>query len=106
MSDQPENIVSDRRLAAVMFTDIVGYTSLMQKDENYAINMIKRHRSVLEKHTRRYRGNILHYYGDGSLSIFPSAIEAVECALEVQKELAFDLKVPLRIGIHLGDIKI
>jgi adenylate cyclase len=106
MSDQAEKILSDRRLAAVMFTDIVGYTSLMQQDENNAINLIKRHRSVLERHTRKYRGEILHYYGDGSLSIFPSALEAVECALEIQKELTQEPNVPLRIGIHLGDIKI
>jgi TolB-like protein/Flp pilus assembly protein TadD len=89
-----------------MFTDIVGYTSLMQKDENLALQTIERHRFVLEKYTLKYHGNIMHYYGDGSLSIFPSAFEAVECALDIQKELTRDPRVPLRIGIHLGDIKI
>lgn len=106
MPDQPKSSSSDRRLAAIMFTDIVGYTSLMQKDESKALSMIERHRFVLEKHTRNHNGSVLQYYGDGSLSIFPSALEAVECALEIQKELIQPPKVPLRIGIHLGDIKL
>lgn len=106
MSDQTIQSPSDRRLAAIMFTDIVGYTSLMQKDENLALQTIERHRFILEKYTRKYHGNIMHYYGDGSLSIFPSAFEAVECALDIQKDLTQDPKIPLRIGIHLGDIKI
>jgi len=106
MSDQPQQASSDRRLAAIVFTDIVGYTSLMQKDESEALRTIERHRSILEKYTREYKGRVLQYYGDGSLSIFPSALEAVECALDIQKELTQDPKVPLRIGIHLGDIKL
>jgi adenylate cyclase len=106
MSDQPQQASSDRRLAAIMFTDIVGYTSLMQKDEDKALRTIERHRFILEKNTRKYNGRVLQYYGDGSLSIFPSAFEAVECALEIQKELTQDSKVPLRIGIHLGDVKL
>ena len=89
-----------------MFTDIVGYTTLMQQDEDNAVKTIERHRSVLEKYTQKSHGNILQYYGDGSLSIFPSAFKAVECALKVQKELTKDPEVPLRIGIHLGDVKI
>ena len=88
-----------------MFTDIVGYTSLMQQDETLALKTIERHRSTIEKYTRKYHGEILHYYGDGSLSIFPSAFEAVESALEIQKELTQEPKIPLRIGIHLGDVK-
>ncbi len=106
MSDWNLQTSSERRLAAIMFTDIVGYTSLMQKDENEALRTIERHRTILDKYTRKYHGNIMHYYGDGSLSIFPSAFEAVECALDIQKELTRDPQVPLRIGIHLGDIKI
>lgn len=95
----------DRRLVAIMFTDIVGYTSMMQRDEKGAVDTIEQHRLILEKYTQKHQGEILQYYGDGSLSIFPSAIEAVECALEVQKDL-IRLHIPLRIGIHLGDVKI
>jgi len=105
MSEYTEVSSHERRLVAIMFTDIVGYTSMMQKDEKDAVDTIERHRQVLEKFTQKHQGEILQYYGDGSLSIFPSAIEAVECAVEVQQELT-NLKIPLRIGIHLGDVKI
>jgi len=98
MSDQ------SRKLAAIMFTDMVGYTAIMQKDEQIALNKIERHRKVLEETTQKFNGRILQYYGDGSLSIFPSAYDAVECAMEIQRVLREEPSVPLRIGIHLGDI--
>jgi adenylate cyclase len=98
MSDQ------SRKLAAIMFTDIVGYTAIMQKDEQGALTMIERHRRVLESASQKFNGRILQYYGDGSLSIFPSAYDAVECAMDIQRELVEQPQVPLRIGIHLGDI--
>ncbi len=106
MPDQPKEASSTRRLAAIMFTDIVGYTAIMQQDEEKALRIINRHRSVVENYTTQHSGEVLQYYGDGSLSIFPSASEAVACAIEIQEKLIADLKVPLRIGIHLGDIKI
>jgi adenylate cyclase len=104
MPETPNTPPANRKLAAIMFTDIVGYTSLMQKDEKKGLLTIERHRSVMEHFTQKYHGEILHYYGDGSLGIFPSAAEAVECAVEVQKEFAGEPAVPLRIGIHLGDV--
>jgi len=93
-----------RQLAAVMFTDIVGYTALMQKDETAAMTMRSRHREVFEKHHEVYHGEIVQYYGDGTLSIFSSAVEAVECAISIQQDLQKENTVPLRIGLHLGDI--
>lgn len=93
-----------RQLAAVMFTDMVGFTALMQKDEQKAKSNRDRHRKVLEKHIFEHLGKILQYYGDGTLSIFGSAIEAVKCAKKIQLELQKEPQVPLRIGIHLGDI--
>ena len=95
---------SIRQLAAVMFTDMVGFTALMQKDEQKAKSNRDRHRKILEKHIFEHLGKILQYYGDGTLSIFGSAIEAVICAKEIQLELQKEPQVPLRIGIHLGDI--
>lgn len=95
---------SFRTLAAIMFTDIVGYTALMQEDEKRAKEIRDRHRRVLEKLILHYRGKILQYYGDGTLSIFTSALESVRCAVEIQKEFAEEPKIPLRIGIHLGDV--
>jgi adenylate cyclase len=95
----------DRRLVAIMFTDIVGYSSMMEQDERQAINTIEKHRQTLEKFVATHGGDLLQYYGDGSLSIFPSAIEAASCAIKVQKKL-IKMKIPLRIGIHLGDVKV
>jgi TolB-like protein/class 3 adenylate cyclase len=93
-----------RQLAAIMFTDMVGYTALMQEDENKAKSNRDRHRKVLEESIQNHHGLILQYYGDGTLSVFGSAIEAVECAVEIQTELQKEPKIPLRIGLHIGDI--
>lgn len=93
-----------RRLAAIMFTDIVGYTTMMQEDEARAVAVRTKHRQVFEEDHARHGGEILQYYGDGTLSIFHSAIQAVECAIAIQQRLSGDQGVPLRIGIHIGDI--
>ena len=93
-----------RQLAAIMFTDVAGYTALMQRDEETARSYRDRHRRVLEEAVPRRGGDLLEHYGAGSLSIFGSAIEAVACALEIQRDLAAEPGVPLRIGIHTGDI--
>ena len=86
-----------RTLAAIMFTDMVGYTALMQENERQAKNLRNKHREVLENLVPEHRGQILQYYGDGTLSIFGSAIEASVCAAKIQQELQIEPKVPLRI---------
>jgi adenylate cyclase len=93
-----------RMLAAVMFTDMVGYTALMQQNEQRAIMLRSKQKKILEDKIFEHKGQILQYYGDGTLSIFGSAIEAVLCAAEIQTGMLKEPKVPLRIGIHLGDI--
>jgi TolB-like protein/tetratricopeptide (TPR) repeat protein len=93
-----------RQLAAIMFTDMVGYTALMQSNEALATKKRERHKNVLENSIGNHNGKILQYYGDGTLSIFNSAIEGVNCAMEIQKELTREPKIDLRIGIHTGDI--
>jgi TolB-like protein/AraC-like DNA-binding protein/Tfp pilus assembly protein PilF len=93
-----------RQLAAVMFADIVGYTAMMQKDEAAAGIARKRHREVFQQQHELHNGNIIQYYGDGVLSVFKSAIEAVKCATEIQRLLQSGNSVPLRIGLHMGDI--
>jgi ATP/maltotriose-dependent transcriptional regulator MalT/class 3 adenylate cyclase len=93
-----------RHLAVIMFTDIVGYTSLMQKDENKAIKIRKRHRDILEKSIQTHNGQLVQYYGDGTLSTFGSVIEAIECSVKIQQELQKEPIIPLRIGMHIGDI--
>ncbi|MCC5929403.1 MAG: hypothetical protein JJU28_09180 [Cyclobacteriaceae bacterium] len=93
-----------RRLVAIMFTDIEGYSAVMQNNEKEAFSWRSKHREIFSRFTAQYHGEILQYYGDGTLSIFSSAIDAVECALAIQKAMLIAPKVPLRIGIHSGDI--
>lgn len=93
-----------RLLAAIMFTDIVGYTAMMQENEQNAKIIRDRHRKMLEDKINGYSGKLLQYYGDGSLSIFNSGIDAVRCAVDLQNQLSEKPKIPVRIGIHVGDI--
>ncbi len=93
-----------RYLAAIMFTDITGYTSLMQRNELLAIQWRNRHRSEFDRLHQKYHGDVVQYFGDGTLSVFSSAVFAVKCAIELQQVLQQEPKVPLRIGIHSGDI--
>lgn len=93
-----------RQLAAIMFTDIEGYTAAMQQSEEKALALKDRHRSVLEKEHQLYNGRVVHYFGDGSLSIFQSAVEAVACALAMQTAFRQEPVVPVRMGLHLGDV--
>ena len=96
--------MQNRRLAAILFTDIVGYTAAMQQDEGQAVSLIRQYHSVLQKTVAEHGGEILNDYGDGSLCVFPSATEALQCALDTQNQLGREPQVPLRIGLHLGEI--
>jgi len=93
-----------RQLVAIMFTDIQGYTAIMQRDEELGIKMRDKHREIFNKITEKYKGAILQYFGDGTLSTFKSAIDAVKCAMEMQLAFQQEPVIPVRIGIHLGDI--
>lgn len=94
-----------RQLAAIMFTDIVGYTAMMQSDEKIAATVRAKHRKVFKEQHETHKGEIVQYYGDGALSVFKSAVEATECAITIQTQLQEgDPVVPLKVGIHLGDI--
>jgi TolB-like protein/Tfp pilus assembly protein PilF len=95
---------SVRKLAAIMFTDMVGYTALMQQDEKQAKKNRDRHREVLNSAIQENSGTILQFYGDGTLSIFNSAVDAVTGAIQIQQQLLQEPKIPLRIGIHTGDV--
>lgn len=87
-----------------MFADIVGYTKMMQQDEENAKSLRDRQRSVIERHLLDYRGQVMQYYGDGTLIMFGSALDAVKCARDIQIELTKQPVVPVRIGVHLGDV--
>ena len=93
-----------RQLAAIMFTDIAGYTSLMEKDEQKAIELLKINRELQKSNIEKYRGRWIKEMGDGVLASFSTVTDAVMCAGAIQKasEKIPDLK--LRIGIHLGEV--
>ena len=93
-----------RQLAAIMFTDIEGYTATMQQNEQKAIILKDRHREVIQTEHDYFSGRIIQYYGDGTLSIFQSAVQAVECALAMQLTFRKNPIVPVRMGLHIGDI--
>lgn len=93
-----------RRLTAIMFTDIQGYTAMMREDEATTLTLRNRHREIFETLTKKYRGKLVQYFGDGTLTTFDSTVNAVECALELQKAFLQKPVIPVRIGIHVGDI--
>ena len=94
-----------RHLAAILFTDIVGYTAMMQKDEALAVAVIRRYNAVLEKLVSEHHGEVVNNYGDGSLCTFSSTTDAVKCAVWIQEQLLkSDPSVPLRIGLHVGEL--
>ena len=76
----------------------------MQKDENTAANKRVHHRQEFEEYHQKFNGERLQYFGDGTLSVFQSGVEAVECAIAIQRTLKKGEPVPLRIGLHMGDI--
>jgi TolB-like protein/Tfp pilus assembly protein PilF len=95
-----------RQLAAILFADMAGFTALMQENEQLARDKRERLKEVLESTISRFYGKILQYYGDGSLSVFNSAIDSVHAAIDIQQQLQQHPKVELRIGIHTGDVTI
>ncbi|MBS0000488.1 MAG: tetratricopeptide repeat protein [Cyclobacteriaceae bacterium] len=99
-------MTTQRKLAAIMFTDIVGYTAMMQEEESSAMAAIVHHKETLLSTVKKHQGKVIEFYGDGCLSVFNSATDAVQCAVEIQENLRKDPKVPLRIGIHVGEILI
>ncbi len=93
----------DRRLVAVMFTDMVGYTALIQADERVGLDKRDRYMSALESHHDAFGGTIVQRLGDGSMSMFPSSLAAVLAGVAIQQELAAH-DVLVRIGVHVGEV--
>src|SRR6266851_867820 len=86
-----------------MFTDMVGYTALMQADERLGLEKRDRYIRALENHHDAFGGTIVQRLGDGSMSMFPSSLAAVLAAVAIQRELAAQ-EVPVRIGVHVGEV--
>ncbi len=95
---------SKRQLAAIMFTDIVGYTALMQKEESKARQELEKFRKTIDNIVPKHNGKIVNYYGDGCLCTFDSAVNAMNCAKEVQQNFQTTPKIPARVGLHSGDV--
>lgn len=87
-----------------MFTDMAGYTALMGEDEDAARQVRERHRTTMEKAIADHGGTILNRTGDGALIVFASATEAVAAAVEAQQALQAYPRIPVRIGLHLGEV--
>jgi adenylate cyclase len=101
----------ERLLAAIMFTDIVGYTKLTQTNESLALQLLDEHREMVRPFISRHNGKEIKTMGDSFLVEFPSALEAVRCAFDIQQSLhemnasrRDEKKVVLRVGVHLGDV--
>jgi adenylate cyclase len=102
---QDENL--GHRLAAIMATDVVGYSSLMQSDEAKALSALATIRQVTTDQIKHHRGRIANTAGDSVLAEFGSAVEAVRCAMALQETLSNESEVrdlQVRIAIHLGDV--
>ena len=102
-----------RRLSAIMFTDMVGYSALMNRDESAAITLLENQRKIIQPIIKNFNGNILKGTGDGYLIEFNSAVDAVQCGLDMQRKVKDynqgsneNEEILLRIGLHLGDILI
>jgi len=100
-----------RKLAAIMFTDMVGYSAIAQTNEGLALELLEEQRRIVREALPEYRGEEIKTIGDGFLVEFPSALAAVRCAVRIQREISErnarypkNRQVLLRIGIHLGDI--
>ncbi len=92
-----------RRLTAIMFTDLVGYTALMGADEARALQIVGRSRELIRGCVDGHGGRCLEYEGDGTLSTFGSAVDAVTCAAEIQSAAVAE-GLRIRIGLHVGDV--
>ncbi len=100
-----------RRLAAIMFTDMVGYSALSQRDDKLALELLEEHRQLLREIFPRFNGTEIKTIGDAFLVEFNSALEAAQCAIEIQRTLAkrnadasSGRQIELKIGIHIGDV--
>jgi len=100
-----------RKLAAIMFTDMVGYSALSQRDDKLALELLEEHRRLLREIFPRFHGTEIKTIGDAFLVEFNSALEAAQCAIEIQRTLAkynadapAQRQIELKIGIHIGDV--
>ncbi|MFN2458979.1 MAG: tetratricopeptide repeat protein [Chitinophagaceae bacterium] len=95
---------TSRQLAAIMFTDIVGYTTLMGEDEQKAFVLLRKNRALQKPIIEQYNGRWIKELGDGVLASFSTASDAVNAAIKIQEACTAANDFQLRIGIHLGEV--
>lgn len=93
-----------RQLAAIMFTDIVGYTVLMGNDEDKAFDLLNKNRQLQKPIIEKYGGKWIKELGGGVMASFATATDAVQCSISIQQACTTIPDLKLRIGIHLGDV--
>lgn len=99
--------MQQRRLAAIMFTDLMGYTALMEKNESKALELVKQNRDLHQISILKHNGQLVKELGDGYMATFDHVLDALSCAREIQeKAKTREFEIPVRIGIHYGDITI
>src|SRR5207253_7469722 len=103
----PPEASEQRKLAAIMFTDMVGYSALSQRNDKLALELLEEHRHLLREIFPRFNGTEIKTIGDAFLIEFNSALEAAQCAIEIQRTLAkrnhdvtAERRIELKIGIH------
>jgi class 3 adenylate cyclase/pimeloyl-ACP methyl ester carboxylesterase len=95
---------ASRKLVAILFTDVVGYTTIVGTDEAAGVAARDKHRRLVQTLVAQFHGTFVEETGDESLSTFPSSVDAVSCALALQGVLENDPELSIRIGIHIGDV--
>ena len=107
----PQEGTEHRKLTAIMFTDMVGYSALAERNEELALELLEEHRRLLRSIFPKHRGSEIKTIGDGFLAEFSSALAAVQCGIEIQEMIAKRNSVnpsqgnfQVRIGIHAGDV--
>ena len=107
----PQEGTEHRKLTAIMFTDMVGYSALAERNEELALELLEEHRRLLRSIFSKHRGSEIKTIGDGFLAEFSSALAAVQCGIEIQEMIAKRNSVnpsqgnfQVRIGIHAGDV--
>src|SRR5438045_1418328 len=107
----PQDGTEHRKLAAIMFTDMVGYSALAERNEELALELLEEHRRLLRSIFPKHRGSEIKTIGDGFLAEFSSALAAVQCGIEIQEMIAKRNSLnpsqgnfQVRIGIHAGDV--
>ncbi len=93
-----------RQLAAIMFTDIVGYTALMGNNEQKAFELLRKNREIQKPVIEQYGGRWIKELGDGIMASFPAVSNAVYAAIKIQEACTNSQAFELRIGIHQGEV--